>query len=146
MNIILISVNSISKRKEIVIEGELRCKQLVDYLEQSNYPKSVFLSEDASGVVKKVVYDSRTNQLVGLVLPFDSMNGMPQLFAFSVESAEEIKKFMELPTSHLIYIIVAEPLHKKARPFILQLFGTNNKFTAYDVLKRWQYTESELKK
>lgn len=139
-------MNNISERKEIIVEGELRCEQLAKFLEQTNCPNSVILSEDGSGVVQKVVYESRTNQLVGLVLPLNSTNGMPQLFAYKANSAEKIKQFMENPQSNLVYMIVAQPLQKNARPFILQLLGTNNKFTGDAVQKRWQYTENELKK
>lgn len=124
----------------------MRCKELVAHIEQSNYPKSIFLSEDGSGVVQKVVFDSRTNQLIGLVLPLNDKDGMPILFSFKVKSAEEIKQYIKLPQSKLVYIIVAQPLKANARPFILQIFGTNNKFTTNDVLKRWNQTEMELKK
>lgn len=61
------------------------------------------------------------------------------------KSEEEIKRCMELPQSSLAYIITAQPLKKDTRPFILQIFGTNNQFTAENVAKRWRYTEAELK-
>lgn len=61
-------------------------------------------------------------------------------------SKEEIEKCMELPHSSLAYIVVAQPLKKGASPFILHIFGTNNKFKALDVVNRWEYIENELKK
>lgn len=146
LNLSIIIVNHIYEDKGRIIEGELRCQELVTHLEQSNYPKSVFLSEDGSGVVKKVVFDSRSNQLVGLVLPFNNKTGMPQLFSFKADSAKDIEQCMKLPQSKLVYIIVAQPLAEHARPFILQIFGTDNQFKSSDVLKRWDYTKTELKK
>lgn len=116
------------------------------YLEKIECPKSIFLSEDASGVVQKVVYDVYSNQLVGLVLPFNSTNGMPNMLSFEAKSAEDIEKYLKLPKSTLVYIIVAQPLRTGAAPFILQIFGTNNKFKTPDVLRRWSHTEMELKK
>lgn len=139
-------MNHIHKDKQQVIEGELRCSELVDHLERTNAPKSVFLSEDASGVVQKVVYDVHSNQLVGLVLPFNNLNGMPKMFSFEAQSVEDIKKNMQLPQSTLVYIIVAQPLKIGIPPFILQIFGTNNKFETVDVLRRWNHTISELAK
>lgn len=138
-------VNHISKDKTLVIEGELRCKQLVKYLEDSNLPKTVFLSEDASGIVQRVVQESHTQQLVGLVLPYQS-NGMPQLFAYKVSSADDLERFMNNSKSNLVYIVVAQPLKTNCQPFILQMFGSDNKFTTDHVLKRWNYTVTELKK
>lgn len=135
-----ILVNNIHEDKKRIIEGELRCQELVTHLEPSKYSKSVFLSEYASGVVHKVVFDSRSNQLVGLVLPLNQKNGMPQLFSFKADSAEDIEKYMKLPQSKLVYIIVAQPLVKNAIPFIIQIFGTNNQFKSTNVLKRWDHT------
>lgn len=139
-------MNNIHESKERIIEGELKCEALVRHLEQSNYPKSIILAEDASGIVKRVVFDSRINQLVGLLLPLSENNGMPVLYSFQAESAEKIKQYMELPQSKLVYVIVAQPLAKNAKPFILQIYGTDNKFTTSDVLKRWDYIGIELKK
>lgn len=132
--------------KDMIIEGALRCEQLAKHLELTNSPKSVFISEDGSGIVQKVTYDSRTNQMIGLVLPFNEIDGMPRQFSFKATSEESIRKYMEQPQSTLVYIIVAQPLKKGAPPFILQMFGTNNKFEAGHILKRWRHTVSELKK
>lgn len=140
-------MNNIHDHKERITEGVLRCEELKVHLERSNYPKSVFLSEDASGVVQRVVFESRTNQLVGLVLPLSGESGMPQLLSFDPSSAEEIKRCVELnQLSKLVYIVVAQPLQINALPFILQIFGTTNRFKAMDVHKRWQFTRTELKK
>lgn len=136
----------IQKDKERVIEGELRSKQLEKYLEDIKSPKYVFVSEDASGIVQKVIYDAYSNQLIGLVLPFNEINGMPKMFSFEAKSAEDIENYLKLPQSTLVYIVAAQPLTPGSAPFILQIFGTNNKFNTNDVLKRWAHTEAELKK
>lgn len=124
----------------------MRCHQLLKHLQQTNAQKKVFLSEDASGIVKKIVYDSRNNQLIGLVLPLNGKNGMPQTLNFQAKSAETIKQYMDMPQSTLVYIVVAQPLEENGIPFILQIFGTNNVFKTEHVLKRWKHTVDELKK
>lgn len=103
------------------------------------------MSEDGSGVIKKIVYDARSNQLVGLVLPFNETNGMPKLFSFEAKTAADIEKYVQLPQSHLVYIICAQPIKRNVAPFILQIFGTDNKFNSDNVMKRWNHTVSELK-
>lgn len=128
------------------MEGELRCKELALYLEKTNSAKTIFLSEDASGIVKKIVYDSHSNQLIGLVLPIDKKNGMPITCTFKAESAELIRQHLQQPQSSLVYIVVAQPLKKNTAPFILQIYGTDNRFKTEDVLKRWIHTEKELKR
>lgn len=132
-------------QKERISEGELRIESLLKYLEITKSPKKVFLSEDASGIVPKIVYDSHNNELIGLVLPMNQ-NGMPTSHSFKAQSAERIKTQMSLPTSSLLYIVVAQPVKSNVPPFIVQIFGTNNKFTSNDVLKRWSFTEKQFKK
>lgn len=139
-------MNRIHTQKERIIEGELRCKELALYLEKTNSPKTIFLSEDGSGIVKKIVYDSHSNQLIGLVLPVDAKNGMPITYTFKAESAELIKKHLQQSQSHLVYVVVAQPLKENTAPFILQIYGTDNRFKTEDVLKRWIHTEKELKR
>lgn len=137
--------HNLQRNKRRIIEGQLRSKELNEYLQRIGGPKSVFLSEDGSGIVKKVVCDTISNQLVGLVLPTGS-NGCPIPYSYSADSEEAIKRSMELPQSALVYIVVAQPLKPNSPPFILQLFGTDNKFKAADVGNRWAYITTELKK
>lgn len=140
------SVNRIHTDKERITEGELRINELRQYLENLNVPKTIFLSEDASGVLKRVVYDSRSNQMIGIVLPLNEKNGIPMIMTFKAESAEKMKEYLGKPLSSLVYIVVAQPLKEKAPPFIIQIFGTDNKFDKNDVSKRWQHTIKELAK
>lgn len=132
--------------KERIVEGKLRSKELADHLKRTNSSNAVFLSEDASGVVKKIVYDAFSNQLIGIVLPFDEKTGKPKIFSFTAESPESIRKYIDSPQSTLVYIIVAQPLNRHSPPFILQIFGTNNTFKTDDVLNRWKFTIADLNK
>lgn len=47
--------------------------------------------------------------------------------------------------SSLVYVVTAQPLNC-VPPFILQVYGTNNKFTAQNVHLRWQHTINELER
>lgn len=136
----------INQNKSTVVEGELRIKELSHYLESLNLEKNVWLSEDATGIVTKVEFDPRSNQMIGLVLPVDPINGMPIQFSYMASNEGEIQKNMQkCNQSTHIYLVMAQPL-KNVPPFILQLFGTDNKFTAQNVLLRWQHIRSELER
>lgn len=144
-------MNRIHTKKDRIVEGELRCELLSQHLERSNLgsngTKSVFLSEDGSGIVQKIVYDSHSKQLIGLVLPLNERSGMPMICSFRADSAESIQKHIEeIQQSTLVYIVVAQPLNGRAPSFILQIYGIDNKFEAGSVLKRWIHTENELQK
>lgn len=127
-------VRHIQNDKTTIVEGELRCRELAEHLERVKAPKYVFLSEDASGLVKNVVYDPKTNQLIGLVLPINSENGMPRKFSFIATSETMINQLMQMKQSSLLYVVIAQPLYENSEPFILQLFGTDNTFKKDDVI------------
>lgn len=134
----------VQKRKQKIIEGDLRCKELSDYLEEIKAPRKVWINEDASGIVSQVTYDPSTNQLVGLVLPLDK-NGMPIPFSFTPNYVDEIKNQMkDNSRSTLVYLILAQPLKDNSAPFILAIYGTDNKFKSNDVLQRWHHIKDQL--
>lgn len=144
--LLIFVVQYISQSKSKVIEGELRCQGLLHYIEKIDAPKKVWLSEDGSGVVTKVEYDPSTNQLVGLVLPTNSTTGMPIPFSFLAKSAEAIEKQVHKSRSTLIYLVMAQPLKENVPPYVLLMYGTDNRFSAKSVLHRWQYIIHQLKK
>lgn len=138
-------MDCINKKKEKIIEGELRCQPLAQYLDKLDAPKVVWLVEDGSGIVPKVCFDSTTNQLVGLVLPIDKNTGMPVTFSFTPQTANEIEdQINQNPKSTTVYLVLAQPLLDNAPPFILQVFGSDNRFTSKNVINRWQHTQDQL--
>lgn len=106
----------------------------------------IWLSEDATAVVSKVTYDPSTNQLIGLLLPTDENTGCPKPFSFSAGDAETIKSHLLTERSTTVYLVMAQPLDEEVPPFILQMFGSNNRFDSQDVIRRWKHTEAELEK
>lgn len=143
---ILSAVHYINDKKQKVIEGELRCGELSEYLKYHEAPRRIWLSEDATGIVSKVEYDSTANELVGLLLPIHEMTGMPNAHSFMARSANEIAVHMGNPLSSLIYIVMAQSLKENVPPFTLLMYGTDNKFKTNSVLHRWKFIEQELKK
>lgn len=106
----------------------------------------MWISEDGSGIVTKVEFDPSSNQLVGLVLPTNNTTGMPIPFTFLAKSAEMIEKQIHNPRSTLIYLVMAQPLKENVPPYVLLMYGTDNRFNAKSVLQRWQYIKHQLKK
>lgn len=139
-------VNYINKNKQHIIEGTLRCQELSEYLDKVKAKRTVWLSEDGSGIVTKICYDSTSNQMVGLVLPLNTESGMPISFSYMPKSTKDIELFSKAQKSTLVYMVMAQPLKYGTPPFILLMFGTNNKFTTFNVTRRWEYTKLELEK
>lgn len=139
-------MNYINESKSPITEGQLRIKELSHYLDSLNLEKNVWLSEDATGIVTKVEFDAKSNQMIGLVLPVNATTGMPIPFAYMASNEKEIRKNMQkYNQSTHVYVVMAQPL-KNVPPFMLQLFGTDNKFQTQDVLLRWKHTRSELER
>lgn len=59
-----------------VNEGELRCEQLAQFIDDHKTKRNVWLSEDGTAIVPTIKYDSKTNQLVGILLPTNN-HGCP---------------------------------------------------------------------
>lgn len=146
MHVNQFSVRCIKDTKECILEGDIRSEDLVKYLSDRNAGTDVWLCEDASGIVSQIKYDQTLDQLVGMVLPIDSNTGCPKRFEHTARDEEEIKSFMQHNKSTLVYIVMAIPLKEGIAPFILQMFGTDNRFTASDVIKRWNFTIQSLKR
>lgn len=136
----------INQNKNHLTEGHLRCMELKTYLQKVGAPDMVWLSEDGSGIIRRAVYDVRSNKLVGINFPIDSLTGMPLTESYLARTLSDISKHMKNQLSSLVYLIMAQPVKPKCPPFVLQLFGTDNKFTSQNVLDRWEFTIQELKK
>lgn len=136
----------IDNNKCSIVEGQLRDKELRRYLDDLDCGDVVWLCEDATGINPKVEYHPATNQLVGLKLPIDAKTGMPVPFTFLANTAEDIQTHSQKPFATLVYVVLALPLKPGVPPFVLQIFGTNNTFTAENVIQRWKQTIHDLKK
>lgn len=136
----------INDTKQCIVEGTPRFVGLAKYLTERNAGSDIWICEDGSGLVPKIIYDPTNDQLIGMTLEIDDDTGCPKRFEFTTRDEEEIKKYCKMTKSTHIYLILAIPLKEGIPPYVLQLFGTDNRFTARNVLKRWQHIIKELKK
>lgn len=67
-------------------------------------------------------------------------------FSFEATNAEAMKHHVKGLKSRFVNTMIAQVLDEKIPPFILQIYGTNSKFTACDTVQRWNYTKTELLK
>lgn len=84
--------------------------------------------------------------MVGLVLPTNKQTGMPIPFTYIPNSISDIEEQLKNSKATLVYVVMAQSIKENIPPFVLQIFGTDNKFVAGDVMNRWKYTEDELAK
>lgn len=141
------TINKFIHASNGIVEGVLRCNELLLYLNDRNLPLVVGLSEDATRIEGKIQFDPRTNQLIGFVLPTDPNNGLPIPHVYKATSAEAIVEHFtnETPVATFVNTIMAQPI-SNAPPFCLLIFGTDGKYNAHSVSKRWKFVSDELKK
>lgn len=65
----------INDTKETIHEGELRSRELAEYLTLHDAGPDVWICEDGSGLIPKILYDPTQDQLIGMTLPFDEHTG-----------------------------------------------------------------------
>lgn len=137
----------IHRSDHAVVEGVLRCDELLVYLKERNLPLWVCLSEDATSIENRIQYDARTNQIIGFVLPTSESNGMPVPLVFKARTAIEILRHFsdKNPVAKYVNTVMAQPIGD-APAFCIIVFGTINDYTAENVSKRWIYMEGELAK
>lgn len=137
----------IRKKSNNVIEGVIRAKELAEYLKVRNLPPYVCLSEDETGIAGTVQYDSRTNELIGFVLPINEQNGMPIPHSFRARSATEI--LQHFVDDHAVgsnaNVVMAQPLGRVA-PFCLLIYASDKKYTGENVADKWDFIKDELQK
>lgn len=127
-----------------VFEGHLRAKELKAFLLRRHLPPYVWLSEDGTRIVDKIQYDGTTDQLIGMVLPLSQSTGMP-IPNTSETSLEYIQQTMKSSEkSKILYTAMAKPMAIGSPSFCLTAFGTNNRFTSTDVLRRIKFTKAKL--
>lgn len=125
-------------------KGEFRFDGLQRHLELYNVSiLTIAISEDATRVIAKVDYDPEYNTLIGLVCPCDE-NGIPIADIYRFTNFDSVKDILEnAEKAKLVYTFIAQPLQQHVPSFCLALFGTNIKFDSEDVLRRWEFINSE---
>ena len=119
-----------------VQEGIINVKVLVEYLTIKKLKPVVFLSADATAVIPKLEYHSKSNSVVGCSLPLGP-NGLPNHNISIVKSALDIHKLSTAyPKATTLIVIMAQPIADGCAPMRICSFGTDNRYTAMDVLNR----------
>ena len=129
-----------------ISEGSFRFDELKGHLDQYDAPSFISIAEDATRIVGRVEYDSKTDRCVGFVLPLDQ-NGLPKGDSFLAVSFSAIEAmFQNNPIAKFAYVYMAQALCSDVPPFCLACIGTDNKFTAMNVMQRWKYIVTECDK
>ncbi|KAK4887372.1 hypothetical protein RN001_003643 [Aquatica leii] len=128
------------------VEGELQFVKLKECLNRRNYPLRVFVSEDQTAIVKRPRYDPKSNQLVGFLNETSTVTGFPLRNMNKINSLIDINNIVKNGIlSHNAYVFMVQPLVDGSPAFCLSIFGSDNRFSSDDVLRRWRCIEESAK-
>ncbi|CAF3799462.1 unnamed protein product [Rotaria magnacalcarata] len=103
-----------------------------------------FYSEDTTGVIPKVEYDSSTNSFIGFATPI--VDGIPPKKCYQAHKFDDLRTIYDsnemapLLNVHMFQSISTEDaVANFPKPFLLSAYGVTNKFTTMDILRRWMY-------
>lgn len=99
----------------------------------------IWLAEDATAIVSRIEYKPDNNQIIGYVPPLIEGIGLPKVNAFPATTISVVKGYVDSNInnkSKSVYAIVAIPLSDNGSPYVLCIYGTNNKFSYMTVLER----------
>lgn len=87
----------------------------------------------------RIEYKPDTDQIIGFVPPLLGSTGLPATNGFPATSASIVKNYFDCNADNKarsVYALVAVPLTNKATPYVVAIFGTNNRFSFENVLTR----------
>ncbi|CAF1489001.1 unnamed protein product, partial [Rotaria sp. Silwood1] len=139
------TITNLIKDKHLKLnEAEFRFDVLEQHFMSKN-SKYGFASEDTTGIIKKVVYNTDTNSFIGFCTPLD--NGVPVAHHFRTESFYQLKEwFAYVEKAALLNLHMIQSLSQDvttSSSFILSAYGISNTFTSSDIVQKWIYIFNE---
>lgn len=136
----------LAKFDKRIVEGQFRFDELKTFVEERKLPNLIWVSEDATRIKSAVEYDRDSNQLVGFTAPFDD-NGYPKIRLFEAKNGKAVENFFNSSkVSNYAYVIMSRPLKFNSPSFCLNVFGSDNHFTADLVRRRWDRMREKAEK
>jgi hypothetical protein len=101
----------IVNRKKLEI-GKFYIKEFKEFMIERGFDeKIIVISEDGSGIIKEVVYDPDTDELVGLIPELDVAIGLPKPNYFKATSPSKVIEFLQkFKIAPYLEVIVGKPL------------------------------------
>ena len=130
----------ISSSDSRITEGEFRFDQLQKHFDSLNVHYA-FGSEDCTGIVKRIKYDSTTNAFTGFPSLLD--RGVPIKSYYQTDSFDTLKLwFNSIDNASLLNVHMIQPVPSTdnssiSSPYLLSAYGIDNTATADDILQRW---------
>lgn len=122
----LSTVKRYSRGKQTIEEGQLQVESIKTALVKQGLPLAVWLSEDDTKIKSELVYNSKTNEIMGLDLPI-GVDGLPVTGAFKFTSVSAaLSHVRNNPMSTYLKIVTCVCLQEDGYKFVVLAYGTSS--------------------
>ncbi|CAF1417022.1 unnamed protein product, partial [Didymodactylos carnosus] len=133
-----------NNNENVIEEGKFQIDHLLKHASVIDC-RYGFISEDCTGVIRKIEYDSATNTFIGFSTPL--ISSLPSYKHFQTDSFDELKNwFSTYEKAQLLNVHMFQPITINSAPsssYLLSAYGTNSKFTSNDIWRRWVFIHGE---
>lgn len=130
---------SLASTESRLFEGVFRYDGLQECF-TSNQSTFGFCAEDCTAIIPNVNYDTTSNTFIGFALPLDN-NGFPITDSYSTDSLAQLESWCsDVNKAKQLNIHVVQSLSPSLHhppSYLLAAYGTDNRYTSKDVLRRW---------
>nr|CAI5847436.1 unnamed protein product [Callosobruchus analis] len=128
----------VQKQESYPEQGVFDFDGVLQFLNDENLPKYIWISEDCTRITEKIKYCSKTNKFKGFPLPL--RDGLPETDSYLATTGNVIEShFQTNVKAHYACVIMVQPIKYSVPACSLSVLATDNKFKAEDVTKRWAY-------
>ncbi|CAF1474264.1 unnamed protein product, partial [Didymodactylos carnosus] len=127
-----------NNNENVIEEGKFQIDHLLKHASVIDC-RYGFMSEDSTGVIRKIEYDSVTNAFIGFSTPL--IAGLPSCKHFQIDAFDELKNwFSTYEKAQLLNVHMFQPITTNSAlssPYLFSTYGTSSKFTPNDIWCRW---------
>ncbi|CAF1118836.1 unnamed protein product [Didymodactylos carnosus] len=133
-----------NNNENVIEEGKFQIDHLLKHASVIDC-RYGFMSEDSTGVIRKIEYDSVTNAFIGFSTPL--IAGLPSCKHFQIDAFDELKTwFSTYEKAQLLNVHMFQPITTNSAlssPYLFSTYGTSSKFTPNDIWCRWVFIHDE---
>lgn len=141
----LSTIKRLLSSKASLEEGEFRFDFIAAEILRKGEQPFVICSEDDTKISERIVYDSASDQIMGLLLPLD--DGIPTRGSFKFTTLKAVQDYTKAnPLSTYAKLMTIRSLTPNSTTHHLVIYGTKGSDKATDIRMRWEYVCSEFLK
>lgn len=127
-------------------EGEVRFKQIAEYIKFNDELPFIVISEDDTKTSERPRYDPTNDEITGLQLPLDK-DGLPIRGSFKFTTLKEAQRYLRNNrTTSYAKLLTARSITPDSKTYHLLVYGTRGSDKSAEIGARWGFIHREFEK